>query len=925
MILYPRDQMYVILIISICFTTSEQTSFVAHFSDENLSCLLELRYLTQNETSALKKLPLSTLTDCIVACYMQNQSGFCNTVYFSKSRLMCYFIKQHENTFKSTDEEFRYLYYFIHKCTFGKKNLLNDETIKKKNCNFDTLKSHVILHDVSLICYLEQRSLEETKNAIAFRNLTSSSLLSCIFFCQQWYAFVHCNAVSFSLETGNCILYHNYVPTLQRSSIEGSSTKFYSVILCMDISIKVIAIELIKGTNLNFECSTEISPEQRDILLEDFERQSFYSSMPEWVEYAASFGSRNAFLTANLYEFLEICKIKEVDPRGIKNLTLYESHLRVDSLNTCLHKCRHAISEWPYRAVHYSSEKKFCYIYVKSSGTSVNVTLEANEQFVELQRCFSDRRSDRANNPDPLAFYIKGQGELKSKMKATVLWLIVSFNILVNTTKCNRITIYFPDVDMTCLLNVVPYEEPPDSIVLTDLSLGNCIKFCTELMPVHRCNRVSSLDHVAICILFYSEEVITASVVSQNLIERTFVIQKCKNGYSYNLDTDNFVDIIEELEIDFIRATLWKETCIVEIKKLLDLSNAEYTDTVPYLALDLCVFTCRLKGKCNAVLHDGNCTLYNLYMTNLTETYDENGNYLIYIHFCYDETYFVSIFDVAMNDLKYKRFGSSERTQSLNALNSNKIPEKFYMILSLTNKTKVEISDLRKITEKELNASLLAEKLIFDDLKMTVNIPTFFESCKIRITSKYSSDGIFPLRTHANVRSAYKCLELCRASVSKWPYRAVSYSKSNKLCTLIGSGVGIEEYNINNDEIFIELGYCYLDRFEERLGNPELLKFYVKETKEICVVEFYKKNCTSRMYEIKVIENTQSIDQCVSLCRIEQYSSLCTAFVFTMDKKCIVLGKTDLLRMKYIKPANSLLGEMLYCEEGDLADLIKNF
>ncbi|KRY91879.1 hypothetical protein T4D_5201 [Trichinella pseudospiralis] len=396
------DQMYVILIISICFTTSEQTSFVAHFSDENLSCLLELRYLTQNETSALKKLPLSTLTDCIVACYMQNQSGFCNTVYFSKSRLMCYFIKQHENTFKSTDEEFRYLEIFYD--ILGKKNLLNDETIKKKNCNFDTLKSHVILHDVSLICYLEQRSLEETKNAIAFRNFTSSSLLSCIFFCQQWYAFVHCNAVSFSLETGNCILYHDYVPTLQRSSIEGSSTKFYSVILCVDISIKVIAIELIKGTNLNFECSTEISPEQRDILLEDFERQSFYSSMPEWVEYAASF--------ANLYEFLEICKIKEVDPRGIKNLTLYESHLRVDSLNTCLHKCRHAISEWPYRAVHYSSEKKFCYIYVKSSGTSVNVTLEANEQFVELQRCFSDRRSDRANNPDPLAFYIKGQGEV---------------------------------------------------------------------------------------------------------------------------------------------------------------------------------------------------------------------------------------------------------------------------------------------------------------------------------------------------------------------------------------------------------------------------------------------------------------------------------------------------------------------------------
>ncbi|KRX88624.1 hypothetical protein T4E_7408 [Trichinella pseudospiralis] len=373
--------MYVILIISICFTTSEQTSFVAHFSDENLSCLLELRYLTQNETSALKKLPLSTLTDCIVACYMQNQSGFCNTVYFSKSRLMCYFIKQHENTFKSTDEEFRYLYYFIHKCTFGKKNLLNDETIKKKNCNFDTLKSHVILHDVSLICYLEQRSLEETKNAIAFRNLTSSSLLSCIFFCQQWYAFVHCNAVSFSLETGNCILYHDYVPTLQRSSIEGSSTKFYSgQILTLNVQLKLVL------SNAAF----------------------YWKILKDNLFTVVCLNGWNMLQAL----FLEICKIKEVDPRGIKNLTLYESHLRVDSLNTCLHKCRHAISEWPYRAVHYSSEKKFCYIYVKSSGTSVNVTLEANEQFVELQRCFSDRRSDRANNPDPLAFYIKGQGEV---------------------------------------------------------------------------------------------------------------------------------------------------------------------------------------------------------------------------------------------------------------------------------------------------------------------------------------------------------------------------------------------------------------------------------------------------------------------------------------------------------------------------------
>ncbi|KAL1237704.1 Sliding-clamp-loader large subunit [Trichinella spiralis] len=828
-------QMHVILIIGLFSTTSEQTRFVTYFSEENLSCLLEHRHLKQNETSVLEKLPLSTLTDCIVACYLR--------------------------PFEDTDEEHRYLYYFIHKCAFGKKNLLNDEKIQRKSHNFDTLKSYVVLHDVSQICYLEQRSLEETKNAIAFRNITSSSLFSCIYFCQQWGSFAHCNAVSYSLKTGDCILYHDYVPGLQRSSVESSSTKFYSVFLCLDISIEVISIEIIKGTNFNFECSTEITPEQRGIVSEDFERQPFSSRGSEWMKYIASFGSRSVFLTANLYEFFEICKIKIVDPRSLKNLILHESHLRVNSLNTCLHKCRHAISEWPYRAVHYSSEKKYCHIYVKSNETSVNVTLEADEQFVELQTCFTDRRYDRANNPDALVFYIKSQREdlwqettqidnwllfiqcfqLRNKMKAVIFWLIVAFNTSI--TECNRIIAYFPDVDMTCLLNVVPFEDEPNSVVMTELSLG-----------------------------------------------KTFVIQKCENGYYYSLDTDNFVNIAAEFEIDFIRSTLWKETCIIEIKNPLDLSNV---------------------------------TLQ--YTNNLTEIRDENDDTLIFLHFCFDENFFVSSIEVAKNNLEYKRFSSSERTQSLNIPITGHKREKFYLFSPLTNKTKVEIGDLKKISEKELNASSFDQQFIYDEVKMEVNIPTFFESCEIRITSIYTPDGIFPLRTHANVRSANKCLELCRASIINWPYRAVLYSKSNKSCTVIATGLGIDEYNFNNDEIFIELGHCYLDRFEERLHNPELLKFYVKETKEICVVEFYRNNCTSDFYKIKLINNTQSIDQCISLCRIEQYSSICSAFLFTMDKECIVLGKTNLFGMNLIKPANTLLGEMLYCEEGDLTDLIQSF
>ncbi|KRX19583.1 hypothetical protein T07_5696 [Trichinella nelsoni] len=507
-------------------------------------------------------------------------------------------------------------------------------------------------------------------------------------------------------------------------------------------------------------------------------------------------------------------------------------------------------------------------------------------------------------------------------MKAVIFWLIVAFNTSI--TKCNRIIAYFPDVDMTCLLNVLPFEDAPNSVVLTELSLGKCIKLCNELMAEHKCNKVSSLNHVVACVLYYSDEGTTDNVALQNLDEKTFVIQKCKNGYYYSLDTDNFVNITDEFEIDFIRSTLWKETCIIEIKNPLDLSNVTYIEKIPYLALELCIFKCRIKGGCNAVLYNVNCTLYSLQHTNnLTEIRDENDDTLIFLHFCFDENFFVSSIDVAKNNLEYKRFSSSERTQSLNIPITGHKREKFYLFLPLTNKTKTEIGDLKKISEKELNARSFDQQFIYDEVKMEVNIPTFFENCEIRITSIYTPDGIFPLQTHANVRSANRCLELCRASIIHWPYRAVLYSKSSKSCTVVATGLGIDEYDFNNDEIFIELGHCYLDRFEERSHNPELLKFYVKDTKEICVVEFYRNNCTSDFYKIKVIKNTQSIDQCISLCRIEQYSSICSAFLFTMDKECIVLGKSNLFDMNLIKPANTLLGEMLYCEEGDLTDLIQ--
>ncbi|KRZ14817.1 hypothetical protein T11_366 [Trichinella zimbabwensis] len=54
--------------------------------------------------------------------------------------------------------------------------------------------------------------------------------------------------------------------------------------------------------------------------------------------------------------------------------------------------------------------------------------------------------------------------------------------------------------------------------------------------------------------------------------------------------------------------------------------------------------------------------------------------------------------------------------------------------------------------------------------------------------------------------------------------------------------------------------YCSTDRYDLRNGNPAPLKFYLKEEKEVCVIEFFANSNVGgwRLLNKGELKNTQS-------------------------------------------------------------------
>ncbi|KRX94189.1 hypothetical protein T4E_7085, partial [Trichinella pseudospiralis] len=209
--------------------------------------------------------------------------------------------------------------------------------------------------------------------------------------------------------------------------------------------------------------------------------------------------------------------------------------------------------------------------------------------------------------------------------------------------------------------------------------------------------------------------------------------------------------------------------------------------------------------------------------------------------------------------------------------------------------------------------------------KAFVHLYRYMEVCKISVIHSGKIENVTSIQIISNVRSINRCLHFCRPWLHQIFYCAVIYTKHNYKCELLKRNTERSITRFVDDESnLIELLNCYPDRQHERRNNPPPMRYYLKQTGEICVLEFYNATQLSSFNPIETLENIENIKSCIYACRLRYFLYLCLAINYTMKKQCTLLRK-ELEYKIYNVEHRSLFAEILFCEPGTFVNEIFDF
>ncbi|KRZ18061.1 hypothetical protein T11_5738 [Trichinella zimbabwensis] len=132
------------------------------------------------------------------------------------------------------------------------------------------------------------------------------------------------------------------------------------------------------------------------------------------------------------------------------------------------------------------------------------------------------------------------------------------------------------------------------------------------------------------------------------------------------------------------------------------------------------------------------------------------------------------------------------------------------------------------------------------------------------------------------------------------------------------------QIEILNKTLIIERRPTVDNRQSERRNNPPPMRYYLKETGDICVLEFYNATQLSGFNPIETLENVENVKSCIYACRLRYSSYTCLAINYTMKKQCTLLQQESNHEI-YNVESQSLFAEILFCEPGTFADEIYDF
>ncbi|KRZ79229.1 hypothetical protein T10_9155 [Trichinella papuae] len=455
---------------------------------------------------------------------------------------------------------------------------------------------------------------------------------------------------------------------------------------------------------------------------------------------------------------------------------------------------------------------------------------------------------------------------------------------------------YLPDSGMTCVLDkqkvCVETFKTYKMKMVPNLSVQACIIVCNQLS---NCIAVKHVHQTRICYMFASKRNKTENNIGPHTL--TYV-KECKRGSYFLSEIKN--NTSTNTEIFFISLDVPEEeaTYIVENRATVESIWAKTVSTSKHESLVSCLVSCNGKYQkrgCKAVIYNPTtkkCTLLKIETVSPPVSFKWNAEkHLFLLHL------------TVPWDLK---------------VNSVLISTTHNMTYELNAKSRATANP-EDITHPRIEQAGRISTEAF------VQLYRYMEVCKINVIHNGIIENVTSVRIISNVRSVNKCLHFCRPIHRQLFYCAIIYTRHNYKCELLKKNTERSAaYFVDGENNLIELLNCYPDRQSERRNNPPPMRYYFKETGEICVLEFYNSTHLSGFNPIETLENFVNIKSCIYTCRLRFSSCLCLAINYTMKKQCTLLRKESNNDI-YNVESQSVFAEILFCEPGTLVDEIYDF
>ncbi|KRZ15825.1 hypothetical protein T11_6582 [Trichinella zimbabwensis] len=196
-------------------------------------------------------------------------------------------------------------------------------------------------------------------------------------------------------------------------------------------------------------------------------------------------------------------------------------------------------------------------------------------------------------------------------------------------------------------------------------------------------------------------------------------------------------------------------------------------------------------------------------------------------------------------------------------------------------------------------------------IELKVSLHEFKEICIAQHWISTSMPNIRFSKHYANISFFNECINICRHLKNSDECKGIAYSKKMKTCMVAVEGNENDEILLSNDQHYLTLPSCTKDRETERTNNEQPEFCVIPELDEICLLELYQPLRLSGWGIITRIENTFSLQDCISKCASVMYVKKCSAVNF-IDQQCVLLRRTE--HSKFIRSPYSVFAELLYCE-----------